>query len=218
VPDPRPYPSLFPASEPEVIPYPGTEAEDFPRPETFEEEVGRRLPVSFDRLTRFDLALLRLLRTRGHAPPIEALVLRFTLWGEHAAFWHMVAAVGALVDHRRRVIYLRAMVAVMLTQAANTVAKTLIRRARPLLEDLPPLSPTISGLSTPSAHASTSIAAANSLSDALPAPPVYAAALVMALSRPYIGVHYPSDSAVGFALGSLISRGTRRVHRRLLDR
>jgi membrane-associated phospholipid phosphatase len=204
-------------NEPEVIPYPGTEAEDHPRPETLEEEVGRRLPIDFDALTRLDLALLRILRTRGHASPIEWFVLRLTLWGEHAAFWHAVAALGALIDRRRRMVYLRAMVAVVLTQGANTVAKTLIRRARPLLEDLPPLSPTISGLSTPSAHASTSIAAANSLSDALPPLPVYGAALVMAMSRPYIGVHYPSDSAAGFALGSLIARATRRAHK-LLER
>lgn len=205
-------------NEPETIPYPGTESETVPRPETLEEEAGRRLPVSFDRLTRIDLALLRVLRTRGHARPIEVLVLRYTHWGEHAALWHAIAAFGAVLDGRRRTVYLRAMGAIMLTQGANFVAKTLIRRARPLLEDLPPLSPTISGLSTPSAHASTSAAAASALTEVLPRPPLYFAAVVMALSRPYIGVHYPSDTVAGVALGLATARAARRVHRRLARR
>ena len=201
-------------NESETIPYPGTETENEPRPETLEEEAGRRLLVSFDRLTRLDLALLRILRTRGHARPIEVVVLRYSRWGEHAALWHALAALGALLDRRLRTTYLRATLIITLTQAANFVAKTLIRRARPLLEDLPPLSPTISGLSTPSAHASTSAAAASALSDALPRLPVYFAAAVMAVSRPYIGVHFPSDTAAGVALGLLVARAVRRGHAR----
>lgn len=204
--------------EPETIPYPGTESEAAPRPETLEEEVGRRLPVSFDPLTRLDLAVLRILRTRGHAPPIEAFVLRYTHCGEHAALWHAVAATGALIHGRRRTTYLRAMGAIALTQAANFVAKTMISRARPLLEDLPPLSPTISGLSTPSAHASTSAAAAIALGEALPRPPLYATAAVMAISRPYIGVHYPSDTAAGIVLGTLVARAARRAYHAVAER
>jgi undecaprenyl-diphosphatase len=204
--------------EHETIPYPGTESEAAPRPETLEEEVGRRVSVSLDRLTQLDLALLRVLRTRGHAPAIELLVLRYTHWGEHAALWHAVAAGGALLDRPRRPAYLGAMGAIVLTQAANFAAKAMIRRARPLLEDLPPLSPTISGLSTPSAHASTSTAAAVALRDVLPRPPLYAAAAVMALSRPYIGVHYPSDTAAGIVLGSVVAGGARRAYRALARR
>jgi len=146
------------------------------------------------------------------------VVLRYSRWGEHAALWHTVVVLGVLLDRRLRTTYLRATVAIALTQAANLVAKTLIQRARPLLEDLPPLSPTISGLSTPSAHASTSAAAASALSDALPRLPVYLAAAVMALSRPYLGLHYPSDTAAGVALGLLIARAVRRGHTRLEGR
>jgi undecaprenyl-diphosphatase len=187
-------------------------------PETLEEAAERRLLVSVETLTQLDLGVLRLLRTRGHAPPFERLVLRFTHTGEHAALWHAIALAGVLLDRRRRAIYVRAMVAIALTQAANFLAKNLIARARPLIEDLPPLVPTISGLSTPSAHASTSFAAASSLSEALPSPPLYLTALAMALSRPYMGVHYPSDSLAGAALGALVAREVRRAHRTLDER
>lgn len=188
------------------------------RPATFEEAVGRRLLVSFDAVTRLDLAALRILRTRAHARPIERLVLRYTIAGEHAALWHAIAVLGLVLDRRARAIYLRSIAAIAATQAANFLCKRLIARARPLIEDLPPLVPTISGLSTPSAHASTSFAAASSLGEALPRLPLWAAALVMTLSRPYMGVHYPSDSLAGAVLGALVARAARRAHRRLARR
>ena len=197
---------------------PDPEAYEAPRPETLEEAAARRLLVSVDTLTRIDLLFLRMLRTRGHAPLVERLVLRYTRMGEHAALWHAVAVVGVVLDRRRRAVYVRSLGAIAATQAANFLAKNMIARARPLIEDLPPLVPTISGLSTPSAHASTSFAAATSLSEAVPRLPLWAAALVMTLSRPYMGVHYPSDSLAGATLGSLAARGVRRAHRSLAER
>ena len=205
-------------SDAHAPPYPAIDPENAERPETLEEAVGQRLLVSFDALTRLDLAFLRLLRTRGHARPIERLVIRYTVMGEHAALWHAIAVLGFVLDRRDRGVYVRSVVAIVLTQAANFAAKNLIARARPLLEDLPPLVPTISGLSTPSAHASTSFAAATSMSEALPKLPLWAAALVMTISRPYMGVHYPSDSLAGALLGAFIARRVRRAQRSLAGR
>ena len=36
--------------------------------------------------------------------------------------------------------------------------------------------------------------------------PLYALATAMALSRPYLGVHYPSDIAAGALLGDAVAR------------
>ncbi|MBA2255621.1 MAG: phosphatase PAP2 family protein [Thermoleophilaceae bacterium] len=151
-----------------------------------------------------DLALLRLLRTRGHHPLVELAVVRFSRLGDNAALWFTIAALGAVVHRRRRAVYLRALRTVALTLVLNYGAKIGIRRARPLIEDLPPLSPTLSTLSYPSAHASTSFAGARVLSDALPGPPLYAVAIALAVSRPYLGIHYPSDVVAGAAFGSVI--------------
>ncbi len=79
-----------------------------------------------------------------------------------------MAAAGAALHGARRPVYVRAMRVVLLTLVANTAVKALVRRARPVLEELPALSPTIYGRSYPSAHASTSFAAAGALSPALP--------------------------------------------------
>ena len=45
------------------------------------------------------------------------------------------------------------------------------------------------------------MAAAGALKRVLPAGPVYVLAGLMALSRLYLGVHYPSDIVAGAALG-----------------
>ena len=157
-------------------------------------------------LRALDEGLLRVLRTRGHTPRAEQALLALARAGEHGIAWHAVAAAGLLVDRHDAPVYRRALATVLAAMVANTAVKYLIGRPRPALDGLPPLAPTISSRSYPSAHATTSFAGARVLSEALPAAPLYALAGAMALSRPYLGVHYPSDVAAGALLGDALGR------------
>jgi decaprenylphosphoryl-5-phosphoribose phosphatase len=160
-------------------------------------------------LAALDLRLLRLLRTRGHTPAVEAAVIRLAQAGENGMLWHGLALGGVALGGRgRRGAFFRAMKIVLATLVANTVVKQTVRRARPVLEaELAALTPVLSGRSYPSAHASTSFAGARALTAAgLPGQPLYAVAVTMALSRPYLGVHYPSDVLAGAALGDAMAR------------
>lgn len=156
------------------------------------------------RLQAVDLLLLRALRTRAHAPIVEYAVIRFSRLGDHATLWLVMSLVGAVAGPQRHV-YRRAGRTVATMLALNYLTKLSIRRARPLLEDLPPLSPTSSSLSYPSAHASTSFAGARVLCEALPPGLVYGLAVAIGLSRPYLGIHYPSDVVAGAAYGTLVA-------------
>ena len=157
-------------------------------------------------LRALDVGLLRLLRTRGHTPSLEAAVRTLAHTGEHGLLWHAVAGSGLLLDRGHAHVYRRASLTVLATMVANTAVKYTVGRPRPLLEGLPALSPTISGRSYPSAHASTSFAGARVLSAALPRAPLYVLAVAMALARPYLGVHYPSDIVAGALLGDAVAR------------
>jgi membrane-associated phospholipid phosphatase len=126
-------------------------------------------------------------------------VRRFSQLGEHGILWYSVCAVGAVVDPDNRRVYGRSAALVFGSFFANQAVKVVARRPRPDLPDLPPLVHTMSNRSYPSAHATTSTAAAMGLSEVLPG--VRAVAAALALSRLYLGVHYPSDTLAGAALG-----------------
>ncbi len=131
---------------------------------------------------------------------------RFSSLGQHGLGWYALQAGGAALDPAGRPVYLRAIRATLAAFAANQAIKFIVRRPRPRLPDLPPLTGTITALSYPSAHAATSFAAARTLSAALPPAVVYTVAAAMAVSRLYLGVHYPSDALAGAALGDAVAR------------
>jgi undecaprenyl-diphosphatase len=154
-----------------------------------------------------DHALLVALRTRGHHGAVERAVGRLSACGDHSALWLAASAAGAAAHRGRRGVYLRCGRAVVAAEVLNATAKLVVGRRRPALAHLPGLTPTRSPLSHPSAHATTSFAAATVLADALPPALTFALAGGMALSRPYLGVHYPSDVLVGAGCGVLLARG-----------
>jgi undecaprenyl-diphosphatase len=153
-----------------------------------------------------DLAALRLARRAGHTPEAERVVRAYSRLGQHAGVWLALGSAGALLDRPRRARWLRALAAVAASYIANQAIKFAVRRPRPQLADLPPLMTTPTQLSFPSAHASSSFAAARAFAGLVPALPLRLAAVAMAGSRLYLGVHYPSDILAGAALGSTIGK------------
>ena len=71
-------------------------------------------------LRALDVGLLRLLRTRGHTPSLEAAVRTLAHTGEHGLLWHAVAGSGLLLDRGHASVYRRASLTVLATMLANT--------------------------------------------------------------------------------------------------
>jgi decaprenylphosphoryl-5-phosphoribose phosphatase len=156
------------------------------------------------RANALDLAVYRRIRHVARTPGSVRWVRSYSRLGEHGAVWLVGGAAGAALDRRRRGRWARATACVGTAYLLSTSIKLAIGRRRPAVEDLPHLMATPTGLSFPSSHATSSFAAARAFGGLAPAPPLYAAAVGMALSRLYLGVHYPSDVAAGAALGTLL--------------
>ncbi len=161
------------------------------------------------RLALLDLRVYRLVRDDGHMPALTPAIRRFSRAGEHAACWVALGLAGAALDPARRERWLRGLSAVAATYALNTLLKQVVRRRRPTLDGLPALIATPTQLSFPSAHASSSFAAARAYGALLPSRPLLAVATAMAWTRVYLGVHYPSDIAAGALLGTAIGSAGR---------
>jgi len=157
-------------------------------------------------LPSLDEQLLRIARTRGHGPRADRAVARFSKLGERGAVWLAIGVAGYALDEPRRPQWRQAVSTVVGTYALNTAVKLVVRRRRPQLPGLPPLTDTPTQLSFPSAHASTSFAGALAYTRlGLPAVPLYALAKGLAVSRLYLGVHYPSDVLAGAVLGTAVA-------------
>lgn len=153
-----------------------------------------------------DLSLLRFMRTRGHHPAVEKAAQALAKSGENGYLWFGIGTVGAMLDRRRRRQWAAAATLGPIAIGLNFGIKLIVRRPRPELKGLPPLGGAPSSLSFPSAHATASFAAATAMSRIAPElrAALFGAAALMAVTRPYLGMHYPSDVVAGAVLGTAL--------------
>lgn len=169
----------------------------------------------FDPVRAFEVRALGAVQRAVVSPPLLRVAHGMSLFGEHAAGWLAVGAAGALLDRPRRREWLTATAGVAFAHGASVGVKRVVRRPRPADPAVLVRVGTPSRLSFPSAHATSTTAAAvlfgallrgvgGGVAVALVVPP-------MALSRLVLGVHYPSDVVAGSLLGAAVAAVARRA-------
>jgi decaprenylphosphoryl-5-phosphoribose phosphatase len=145
------------------------------------------------------------MRTRGHAPAIETAMRWLGHAGEYGAIWVAIGVILALLDSDQPDAWLVAGALAPVAVVVNFAVKLAFHRRRPVLNGLPPLGGAPSSLSFPSAHATASFAAVTAMTRIAPeAAVLYLLAGLIAIGRPYLGMHYPSDVLGGALLGAVL--------------
>jgi len=159
-----------------------------------------------DTLRGEDAALVAVQSTLAGRPGVLPGARALSHFGEHSAGWIGVSVLGALLQPKRRRAWLTAGVGAFLAHAAAVVIKRVVKRERPHHPSIAVNVSTPSRLSFPSAHATSTTAAAILLARAsgvrlplLVVPP-------MAVSRLVLGVHYPTDVLTGVAVGAVVAK------------
>jgi membrane-associated phospholipid phosphatase len=141
---------------------------------------------------------------RLRRPWLTPLVRSYSRLGNYGLGWMAAGvAVGAAKGSPRLAAELPAVV--LAAFGLNVAVKRAVGRSRPLSDAVTPHLINAPGSSSfPSTHAATAAAGAVAIGARDPAllPVVVTAAVAMAASRVYLGVHHGSDIAAGLVLGA----------------
>jgi undecaprenyl-diphosphatase len=133
--------------------------------------------------------------------PVDDVSIALSWIGSVGAVW-LAIALALTLTWRRPAVLLMVVIADAGANGLADFGKQIIHRHRPFEHQLGPPSTTHS---FPSGHAATSFACATVLAHYLPRLriPFFALATLIALSRIYNGMHYPTDVLAGAVLGVL---------------
>ena len=159
-----------------------------------------------DTLRGEDAALVAVQSTLAGRPGVLPGARVLSHFGEHSAGWVALSLLGALLQPKRRRIWLTAGVGAFVAHAAAVLIKRVVKRERPHHPSIAVNVATPSRLSFPSAHATSTTAASILLGRATGLPLPVLLVPPMALSRLVLGVHYPTDVLTGVAVGALVAK------------
>lgn len=169
-----------------------------------EGNVGKH--ISGDPLGESD-ALVAIQSSLSDVPGIIPAAKAMSLFGEHAAGWLAISAVGAVASTGgTRQQWIKVGVSAFASHAASVVLKRVVRRKRPHDERIAIGVGTPSKLSFPSSHSTSTTAALVSMANITGNRATYAGIPAIMLSRLVLGVHYPTDVAAGATLGWVTSK------------
>lgn len=173
----------------------------------------------------FDSAVMTFVQSGFHNPVTDTVFPAVTYLGESGIFWILLSLLIIAMGRKNgwRTTGCLMLAAMLLGLLLGEIAlKNIICRPRPF-QEMPEISlliPPPSGYSFPSGHSCASFAAATIifLKDKRPGTAALALAALIAFSRVFLFVHYPTDVLAGSLLGVLCALAAAYGYRRLFQR
>lgn len=177
-------------------------------------------------MNEFELKILDFIREHLTCPFLDAVMPVITSLANGGIIWILTAAVLLIFKKTRKTGFSVALSLICGLIIGNLILKNLVGRIRPydLNEGVEILIARLSDYSFPSGHTLASFEAATVLMirDRRLGIPALIIAIIIAFSRLYLYVHYPTDVLAGIILGVLIGifacRAADRLENRLLTR
>lgn len=178
-----------------------------------QKEKGIHMNTFLQSVQNLDGEILLQIQQHLRTDMLTPLMKFVTFLGNGGWFWILCAVVLLTIPKTRKTGYAAVLSLIFGVIVTNLLLKNIVARPRPFaeIEALIPLIAKPTDFSFPSGHTTASFAVALVMLRMLPKkigiPAVVLAALV-AFSRLYLGVHYPTDVLVGFVValvGSLLA-------------
>ena len=178
-----------------------------------QKEKGIHMNTFLQSVQNLDGEILLQIQQHLRTDMLTPLMKFVTFLGNGGWFWILCAVVLLAIPKTRKTGYAAVLSLIFGVIVTNLLLKIIVARPRPFaeIEALIPLIAKPTDFSFPSGHTTASFAVALVMLRMLPKkigiPAVVLAALV-AFSRLYLGVHYPTDVLVGFVValvGSLLA-------------
>ncbi len=165
----------------------------------------------FEQLTQLEIGILDWIQNVFQCAFLDWFFPLITKLGDHGLFWILLAAALLLFRKTRATGIMMGVALLCGFLVGNMTLKPLISRIRPYdantLREVPLLVERLSDYSFPSGHTLASLEGATVLTirDKRLGVPAMITAILVALSRLYLYVHYPTDVLAGAVLGVLFA-------------
>jgi undecaprenyl-diphosphatase len=167
----------------------------------------------FASLLTADRAVGVWLATHLASPWLDQLMVWASIIGARGGLWVVAGAITLIAAPKKRMAAFRLLLSITLAGLlVDDVVKPIVGRVRPYVDhpEYRELGVRPEDPSFPSGHAATAAAGAVALTRMWPGPATVAIAwplaIIIAISRIALGVHFPSDVVMGFAIGFATAR------------
>lgn len=153
-----------------------------------------------------DTQILLFIQDNLRVPILNPVMVFLSYIGQAGIIWILICVLLMTKKKYRKAGFYTLIIMAVCYILNDIAAKNIIQRPRPFdtIPELTVLTHLPRSYSLPSGHAASSFAAAFTLSRQLDKRgKFYILAVLITLSRPYVGVHYVSDIIVGAAVGTL---------------